>query len=312
MRFGIRRQSPTSTAAGAAGAPDGRSRRQAHRFRPHPGAGPVLRAHVDVVEGGRWRGQIAPVVRAPALRALERAPRDEPGRGRLVPEVQPVLPRQVVLPSAGHRRLLRAPADLLDLAERDLEPLAAPDQADAVPHHAAEPRLQIVDLLASRPLERGEDAPRGGVHRRARHPQAGPSRHPVGHHVAGDAAENGGLGDAIAAESIGSVHAARVLARGEQPFQIGVAGAVDRDAAHHEVRGGSDLHGRARQVIAEVAAALDHAAEAPLHDLGPEMRDVDPHAAMGCPPALDHLGEAGARDEVARRALHARWGHSAP
>src|ERR1700675_3043570 len=33
---------------------------QAHRFRPHPGAGLVLRAHVDVVEGGRWRGQIAP------------------------------------------------------------------------------------------------------------------------------------------------------------------------------------------------------------------------------------------------------------
>ena len=98
-----------------------------------------------------------------------------------------------------------------------MQPLAAPDQADAVPHHAAEPCLQIVDALASRPLERGEDAPRGGVHRRARHPQAGPSRHPVGHHVAGDAAEDGGLGDAIAAEAIGSVHAARVLARGEQP-----------------------------------------------------------------------------------------------
>src|SRR5262245_24413733 len=127
---------------------------EANGLRPHPGPGALLRAHVDVVEIGGGRGKIAPVVRPPALRALERAPRDEPRRRRLVPEVQPVLPREVVLPPARDSHLVGAPADLLDLAEGDLQALAVPHEADAVPHQRAQARLQIVHALAALPPER--------------------------------------------------------------------------------------------------------------------------------------------------------------
>src|SRR5207247_4015288 len=57
---------------------------------------------------------------------------------------------------------------------------------------------------------------------------------------------------------------------------------------------------------AEVPTAPHHAAEVPLDDLDAEMRDVDPHTAVRRPTPLRHLEERGARDEIARRALHPR------
>src|SRR5262245_33153286 len=64
---------------GGGGGSTGRAEaRQANGLRPHPGPGPLLRARVDVVQIGAGSRQIAPVVRAPALRTLERAPCNEP------------------------------------------------------------------------------------------------------------------------------------------------------------------------------------------------------------------------------------------
>ena len=70
--------------------------------------------------------------------------------------------------------------------------------------------------------------------------------HPRGHAVAGDAAEHGRVGDAVAAEAVGAVHAAGVLAGGEQPVQRGAAVGREDDAAHHVVGGRHDLD-RARR-----------------------------------------------------------------
>ncbi len=69
--------------------------------------------------------------------------------------------------------------------------------------------------------------------------------------------------------------------------------------------GGAHLHRLAGQVAAEVAAAAHHAPEALLHHRGAQVRHVDPHAAVRGAASLLHLQEAGARDQVAGRALQA-------
>ena len=87
------------------------------------------------------------------------------------------------------------------------------------------------------------------------------------------------------------MNAAGVLAGGEEPFDRGAAVGVHHDAPHHEVRGRPDLDGAARQVAPEIPAPAHHAAEVALDDVSAEVRDVDPHATVGRPAALDHLEE---------------------
>src|SRR5262249_46472121 len=128
----------------------------------------------------------------------------------------------------------------------------------------------------------------------------------LGHHVAGDAAEHRRFGDAVAAEAVGAVNTAGVLAGREEPFDRRAARGVDDDAAPHEVRGRSPLHRAARDITAGVAAGPRHAAEVSLDDVGAEVRDVDPHAAVRRPAPLRDLEKRGARHEIAGRALHAR------
>src|SRR2546422_84176 len=174
------------------------------------------------------------------------------------------------------------------------------------PHDVAQLPLDRVDLRAGATAERRRAARGRGLERRLAHARHRPARDEGRHHVAGDAAEHGRLGDAVAAQAVGAVHTARVLAGGEEALDRRAAVGIDDDAAHHEVRGGPDLHRPAREVAAEVAAAPHHAAEVALHDLGAEVGDVDPDAAVGRAAALAHLEERGARDEVARGALHTR------
>ena len=102
------------------------------------------------------------------------------------------------------------------------------------------------------------------------------------------------------------MHATGVLARGKEAVDRGAALAVDDDTAHHEVRGRPDLDWPAREVAPKVAAALHHPAEVALHVLRAEMRNVDPHPAVLRAATFADLEERGARDQVARRALHAR------
>ncbi len=128
----------------------------------------------------------------------------------------------------------------------------------------------------------------------------------ISHHIAGDAAEHGGLRDTIAAQAVGAVDTAGILTGREEPVDRRAARGVDDDAAHHEVCRRADLDRPAREIPAEVTTAPDHAAEVPLDHVGAEVRDVDPHAAVRRPATLRHLEERGPRDEIAGRALHPR------
>src|SRR5581483_11112126 len=122
--------------------------RVAHRLGPYLGAGALRVAGHDRDRLRRGLREIAPVVRAPALGALERAPGDEPGGGDLALEVEPVLPRHVEGAGAPQRDRVEPVAHLLDDRERALEPLAGADQSHVLPHHLAQAGLQGVEALA--------------------------------------------------------------------------------------------------------------------------------------------------------------------
>src|SRR6185436_3692613 len=124
-----------------------------------------------------------------------------------------------------------------------------------------------------------------------------------GHRVPGNAAENGGIRDAVAAEPVRAVHAARVLAGDEEAVELARAIQPEHGPAHHVVRGRNDLDQPAREVEAAIGAALDHALELLRHALRPEMTHADVDAAVRGDPAGAHLGVDRARDDVARRAL---------
>src|SRR4030095_17228294 len=70
-------------------------------------------------------------------------------------------------------------------------------------------------------------------------------------------------------------------------------------------RGRAAAHRAAREVAAEVAAPLHHAAEVALDDVGAEVRDVDPHPAVRRASPFADLELRRTRDEISRRALHA-------
>src|SRR3989454_2234527 len=259
------------------------------RRRARPREGDRLPAHGDrvpraphlhdVPRAGGGLGKVPTVMGAPTLLALERAGDDQPGRGRLVAEIQPVLPGEVQRRAARHADVVQAHRDPLHLAQRRPETLRLAHQPGLLPHHRPQITLELIELGAGRPPERSDERARDLPE--ARHRQRGGRTvgHERGHGVPGDASEDGGVGDAIAAQPIGAVHAPGVLAGGEEPFDGGAAAGIDDDAAHHEVGRGPDLHGLAGQVAAEVAAALDHAPEVALDHSGPEAGDVDPHPA---------------------------------
>ena len=90
---------------------------------------------------------------------------------------------------------------------------------------------------------------------------AGIGRDPRRHRLAGDAAEHGRVGDAVAAEPVGAVHAAGVLAGDEQARQLGRGVDAAHHAAHEVVRGRHHLDQPAGEIEAAVGAALDHALE---------------------------------------------------
>ena len=126
------------------------------------------------------------------------------------------------------------------------------------------------------------------------------------HRFAGDAAEHRRIRDTVAAETVRAVHAARILARDEQPFALGRAIGGELDAAHHVVRGRHDFDLAGGEIEAAIGAALDHSLELAAHVVGTQMRHAEPHAAVRRRAARAHLGEDRARDDVARRALVAR------
>ena len=90
---------------------------------------------------------------------------------------------------------------------------------------------------------------------------AGILRDPARHDVAGDAAEHGGVGDAIAAEPVGAVHAAGILAGDEQAVTLGRGIDLADHAAHEVMRGRHHFDQPAGKVETAIAAAIDHALE---------------------------------------------------
>ena len=110
------------------------------------------------------------------------------------------------------------------------------------------------------------------------------------HDVAGDAAEHRGVGDAVAAQPVGAVHAAGVLAGRVEPRQLGGAIGVELDAAHHVMRGRDHLDAAGGEIEAAIGAALDHALELAPHALRPEMAHLDIDAAMRARRALCGCG----------------------
>jgi hypothetical protein len=87
--------------------------------------------------------------------------------------------------------------------------------------------------------------------------------------VARDGAEHGGVRDSVAAQAVRAMHAARVLARGEQSLDGGAPIGGELHPAHHVVRGGHHLDQPAREIESAIAAAIDHSLELRAHVIGP-------------------------------------------
>src|SRR5260370_2118533 len=138
--------------------------------------GGVARDHRDRLRRGL--GEIAPVMRAAALGALERAAGDEPRRGGLALEVEPVLPGEVVGSAPAHRDGLEPACHILDLDERTLEPLPGSNEPHVLPHDLAELGLQGVEVLALVARERRADRGDRRVHERGRDRRRGAPPHP--------------------------------------------------------------------------------------------------------------------------------------
>src|SRR6185437_16697153 len=121
-----------------------------------------------------------------------------------------------------------------------------------------------------------------------------------------DAAEHRRVGHAVAAQAIGAVHAAGVLAGRIEPGQFRRAVGFEFDAAHHVMRGRDHLDAAGGEIEAAIVAALDHALEFAPHALGAEMRHLDIDAAVRAGETLADAVHDRAADDVAGGALAAR------
>ena len=127
-----------------------------------------------------------------------------------------------------------------------------------------------------------------------------------GHGLAGDAAVDRGIGDAVTTKPVGAVNAASILACNIEA--VDRRGRVDLadNAAHQVVRGRHDFDDTAGEIEATVGATLDHALELLTHLLRPEMSHGDVEAAVRRRATGLHLPIHGLGNEIARRALTAR------
>src|SRR5204862_4653636 len=138
-------------------------------------------------------------------------------------EIEPVVPREVVAQVASRD------ADRTQLLEercqaslRALESRGIAKDADVVPHELIEGFADGVEVArGTRKREsRTRFRLRDGLRVRLTPAAAGPR--PCRHGVARDRAEDGRIRNAVASETIRAVHAARVLARGEEALEGGM------------------------------------------------------------------------------------------
>src|SRR5262249_13001987 len=205
---------------------------------------------------------------------------DEPRSRELAAHVEPVLPGQIEHRAARNTRCRELLRDVFDLPLHYAQATGGADEAGVLPHHIAQSPLQRIEI-AARTSQRRLGVADCALQTVGAPASLGDTNDRVDHHVAGDPAEYRGLGDAVAAEAVGAVHAAGVFASGKEAFDAGAAGRIDDDTAHHEVSSRSDLDRAAREVPTEVATASHQSSKGPLDDVGAEVRNVDPHAAVG-------------------------------
>ena len=135
--------------------------------------------------------------------------------------------------------------------------------------------------------------------------KAGLQRNIAPHHIAGDAAIDGRVGDTVAAQPVGAMRAASILAGDIESGKGGPRVGIDDNAAHEIMRRRHHLDKAASKVEAAIGAALHHAGEFLRDIVGPQMRHGDMDAALRGGVALAHLVIDGAADNVARGALAA-------
>ena len=247
---------------------------------------------VDLAHLGVRPRVVLPGVPAPGLLAVERALRHGDGRGDHGGQVGGQVPARVVGPPALHLHLGRVLLELLELDERLFELGAGADDADQRLHRLLQLLVDVVGVVPVLAPEGGEGVvDHRGDRRRVDARRAGAALREVGRTDAGPAAEDDEVGERVAAQAVGAVHAARHLADGEQARDGGgLRLGVDAHAAHHVVAGRPDLHRPGRDVDAgQLHELVVHGREPAPDVLGrAARRDVEVHAAVrGAAAGLD-------------------------
>ena len=260
-------------------------------------------------------GEVLAEMGAAGFGAGQRRRRDGLADGDQALEVEPVLPAEI-----EHRRLAAKAgagegiAEFVERRDRAPQTASIADDADVLPHQIVKPLAQGIDVAGGF-RERQAGAADRFIDRRAIGvAKAALLRRPACHGVAGEAAIDGGVRHPVAAEPVGAVHAAGILAGGEQAGQPGRAVGLEAHPAHQVVRRRHHLDPSAGEIEATIGAALDHALELGAHLVGAEMAHVDIDPAARRRVALAHLLVDGAGDDVPRRPFRRRavTSHEAP
>ena len=239
---------------------------------------------------------------APALFPAFRRRADEARHVDQVLGVEALLQVGVLAAPRRHGHGVERAFDGVDLACRRRQAAHVTENAETVPGQGAQPLLQRKGPSGDRAgtLQTGagrvEPVPVDG--------RARPFRRVAGDRLPGDGPEHHRFGHPVAAEAVGAVDAAGILAGREQPFQGRAAVGVDADAAHLEVRRGGHLDQVGRHVDADGQAAGVHARGGLEQEVLPEMPDVEMDAGAGGAAPGPDLHHAAARDEIAGGALH--------
>ena len=252
-------------------------------------------------------GEVLAEMGAAGFGAGQRRRRDRLADRDQAVEVEPVLPRQIERRRlAAKARAGERAAEFVERRDRALQTASIADDADVLPHQIVKPLAQVIEVAGG-----SRKRPAGAGNRFIdRHPigiaKAALVRRPAGHGNAGEAAIDGGVRHPVAAEPVGAVHAAGVLAGGEQAGQPGRAVGLEAHPAHQVMGGRHHLDPPAGEIEAAIGAALHHALELGAHPIGAEMAHVDVDPAARRRVALAHLLVDGAGDDVPRRPFRRR------
>ena len=167
--------------------------------------------------------------------------------------------------------------------------------------------LDLIGVLAGLALEGGDGCIDGGLDLGfVEGDLSGAGRGELSRPDSGPAAEDEEVRQGVAAETVGSVHAASRFTGRVQSGHGGCGGVgFDPDTAHDVVAGGADFHGLGGDVHAgQLLELVVHRRQAPTDVLGRAPRgDIEEDAAVGAAPAGLHFGVDRSGDFVAGEQL---------